>query len=163
MVATDKSITIADVLKQNLLSANMYTFAIALLASACTLLLIELHDNQNTSDSIHVLTKHKIGAGFIAVLLIVMQTMAASSLIKESLLQMKVVASTAPVAQGFFDATNFLQLILWVLSMVVAQYMFCLTRMHRYPEEIVLMVQAQASKLAGNAHGTTTTSSGEAV
>lgn len=163
MVATDKNITIGDVLMQNLLSANMYTFAIALLVSACTLLLIELYDNNSTSESLHLLTKHKIGAGFIALLLIVMQAMTASNLIKESLLQMKAAVVMPQATQSFLDAANLLQLILWIVSMVVAQYLFCLTRMHRYPDEIVLMVHAQASKLAGSAHDKTTTSAGEEI
>jgi hypothetical protein len=56
-----------------------------------------------------------------------------------------------------------MQLVFWIASMVVAQYMFCLTRMHLHPDEIAQMVQAQASHLAGEAHSVTTTKDGEDI
>lgn len=160
LVATDKNITIADVFLQNLVSANMYTFAIALLVSACTMLIIEYVDSKNTSNTLSLLN-HKAAAGVTAGLLIVVQAMTASNLIKESFIQAK--TAVAPAAQSLLDPANILQLTLWVFSMVVAQYLFCLTRMHRHPDEIALMVQAEASELAGEAHNKTTTSDAEAI
>jgi hypothetical protein len=161
-LATEKNISIGDVFLQNLLSANMYTFAIALLVAACTMLVIEYVDSKNTSNTLQLLN-HKAAAAVIAGLLIVVQAMTAGHLLRDSLIQTKAAPLSTPAIQSLLDAANVMQLTLWIISMLVAQYLFCLTRMHRYPDEVALMVQAEASELAGDAHNKTTTSDGESI
>lgn len=163
-LATHKTITVSDVFLQNLMSANMYTFAIALLAAACALLVIEYVDSNDTSKTLQLST-HKAAAGVAAALLVVVQAMVAGSALKDSLIQSKVVpqADVMLPAQSLMEPANLMQLGFWIVSMIVAQYLFCLTRMHRHPEEIAQMVQAEASELADEAHKITKTKDGEVV
>lgn len=162
-LAAGRSISFSDVFLQNLSSANMYTFAIALLAAACSMQVIEFIDGMKEKKFLQ-LPNHKAASAVIAALLVVLQAMISGNLLRDSLAPSAVQpGSLASPAVGLADPANLMQLVFWIASMVVAQYMFCLTRMHLHPEEIAQMVQAQASHLAGEAHNVTTTKDGEDI
>ncbi len=161
-LAAGRSISFSDVFLQNLSSANMYTFAIALLAAACSMLVIEFIDGMK--DKKFHLPNHKAASAVIAGLLVVLQAMISGNLLRDSLAPSSSLSgSVAMPVIGLTDPANLMQLVFWVVSMFVAQYMFCLTRMHLHPDEIAQMVQAQASHLAVEAHNRTTTKDGEDI
>ena len=162
-LATEKNISIADVFLQNLMSANMYTFAISILVSACTMLLIEYVDRKEISNTLQ-LSHHNVVSGVFAGLLVVMQAMIAGRLLRDSLIQPKVPQlNVMPPVQSLLEPGNVMQLFFWIVSMLLAQYLFCLSRMHRHPEEVAQMVQAEASELADEAHKKTITKDEEAI
>jgi len=163
LIAAKEATPLGRVLGQNLLSGNLYVFAVTLLVTTCTILAGEYLDAEQESQRIE-LKSHKVTWGVIALVLVIVQSMLTGNLIA-SALRVEEGLVGAPPVDSLWDVVGAggsgQQLFLWVISMAIAVQIFCLSRMHRHPLELEQMRRKDIDKTNKQANKLDKTSDGE--
>ncbi len=165
LVASKEATPLGRVLGQNLFSGNLYVFAVTLLVTTCTILAGEYLEAEKETQRIE-LKNHKVTWGFIALVLVIVQSMLTGNLIAGALrLEPEPGLAGPPPLDSLGDvigaAGSGQQLFLWMLSMVIAVQIFCLSRMHRHPIELDQMRKKEIEKVTKQAEKKDETSDGE--
>jgi len=161
MVSVKKQIPFAQVLDQNLQNANLSVFAVSLLVTTGTVLVAEYLDEKELQ-RIELRGQKAIWAIF-ALMLVILQTLLTGHLIPESMAA--ALAAPAIKPPGIGDVLTSWgggqQLLFWLMSMLLAVHIFCLSRIHKYPVELDQIRQKQIADGAAKAENLSETSDNE--
>jgi len=175
-MAAERSIDFGRVLQQNLLNASFYVFSVSLLVTTAAILVAEYLELDGKDELRGHKMSWGIVAALLVLFQVMFTGNLISDSLRADTASAAVAAPAVPVEKQKPDVTvvaksdqkalrqptaaapeNVLlkilktifgsnQLLLWLLSMFVAVHIFCLTRMHSYPEELHQLRNRQLDK-----------------
>jgi CBS domain containing-hemolysin-like protein len=155
---------VGHVLSRQLQSANLYVFAVSLLVTTSSILVAEYLEAEADNKKIE-LRGHKVFWGIVALILVIFQSMVTGRLIPDSLApdsaQSAAPSTTIVGVLSTWGGAH--QVVLWCVSMFIAVYLYCLSRMHRHPQELHLMRERVIQRAAAKAEKLRETSDHEKI
>ncbi|MGE0356505.1 MAG: hypothetical protein AB7P08_06260 [Burkholderiales bacterium] len=136
IVAGKKQMPFAQVLDQQLQSANFAVFAVTLLVTTGTILIGEYLEEKELPKI--QMREQKAIAAIVALILVLLQAMLTGLLVADSIAPTQIGVTTKPIAvsEVLTSWNGGQQVVCWILSMSLAIYIFCLSRAHKYPVDL---------------------------